>query len=247
MYSSNSHMISISRTNQLAREYQIYFFLATCIISIQLICNTIEPIIFTTGWFSIPASAIFYVLSFAISDIITENFGFNLAVHAVIFNIFAQITYCGIAAVVSSMTQINGIFHAGVSIHHTFHFLTLELISSTLSILVSMIANDYILNRLKFIFLGKGFWWRTIFSTAIGEIVMLNIDYNITFYGTKSFFQIEHLILNAMAYKVIAAFVLAVPADQISRFIAKRIFILTPANHSSRGLFSEIKNAIFFK
>ncbi len=86
---------------KIRKEYHIYITFVIFLISLQLICNLIEPITINFGYFKLPASALFYVFSFAASDIITENFGFKMAVSATYYNIIAQIVFCGIAAVVN--------------------------------------------------------------------------------------------------------------------------------------------------
>src|SRR5260370_179817 len=111
---------------QLNKEYQIYFMFVVFIISLQLICNTIEPIIFSYGAFRVPASALFYVVSFGISDVITENFGFKLAVRATVLNIIAQLIYCGIAAIVFIFPKQYQAQQAAESFQYIFHFLSFE-------------------------------------------------------------------------------------------------------------------------
>jgi len=243
MYSSPSKL----DITQLNKEYQIYFMFVVCLISLQLICNTIEPIIFSFGILKIPASAIFYVLSFAVSDVITENFGFKLAVRATVLNIISQFIYCGIATAVFLMPKKFQTTDAADSFQYIFHFISLELISSIVALLIAMIANDYIINRLKLVFLGKGFWWRTIVSTVTGEIVMLNIDYNITFMYEKSFSVIQQLIFSAMIYKTIAAFILALPIALLSKYISNNVFFLKPSMNQKISLLTDLKNAIAFK
>lgn len=247
MYSLVSREADEQVVLQINKEYQIYFMFVVFIISLQLICNTIEPIIFSYGVFRVPASALFYVLSFAISDVITENFGFKLAVRATVLNVIAQLIYCGIAAIVFVVPKQYQAVQAADSFQYIFHFLSFELWSSILALLISMITNDYIINRLKLMFLGKGFWWRTIVSTIFGEIVMLNIDYNVTFFDVKSFSEIQYLILGAMSYKVLAAFVLALPAAALSAFISERVFYLRPNMNQKTQLMTELKNAILFR
>lgn len=231
---------------QINREYQIYFLFVILLISLQLICNTIEPIILSLGALKIPASALFYVLSFAISDVITENFGFKLAVRATILNITAQLIYCGVATIIFFLPKEYQATHAADSFQYIFHFLSLELLSSILSLLISMITNDYLINKMKIIFLGKGFWWRTIVSTLLGEIVMLNIDYNVTFFREINFLEIQHLIAIAMVYKVFAAFILAYPATILSNYIGRNVFILKPNMNQKTRLLTELKNAVLF-
>lgn len=229
------------------REYQIYFLLVTILIGLQLICNTIEPLIYSFGYLKIPASALFYVLSFAISDILTENFGFKLAVRATVFNVISQLIFCGIASIIHFIPDK---FHApGFDENFRIlpHYLSLELIGSIVSLLAALIANDYIISRLKIIFLGKGFWWRTIVSTIIGEVIMLNIDYNLVFYGQLNVFEIQRLIFSSMIYKTIAAFILALPSAILSDHIAKYIYILKPNLNYKPTLLMDLKNVFIFK
>lgn len=247
MYSLANKAINESAIYQVNKEYQIYFFFVVFLISLQLICNTIEPIIFSFGFFRIPASAMFYVLSFAVCDVITENFGFKLAVRATVLNVISQLIYCGIATIVFLAPKQYQAAHAADSFQYIFNFLSLQLLSSILSLLVSMITNDYLINKLKLIFLGKGFWWRTIVSTVLGEIVMLNIDYNVTFSREKNFLEIQYLIIGAMSYKVLAAFILSFPATILSNYIGKNVFLLKPNMNQKTHLLTELKNAIVFR
>lgn len=247
MYSFVNKNIDELAIYQVNREYQIYFVFVVFLISLQLICNTIEPIILSVGHFRLPASAIFYVLSFAICDVITENFGFKLAIRATVLNVIAQIIYCGIAAIVFLIPKEYQGIEAAMSFRTIFHFLSFELVGSVLALLVSMITNDYLINRLKFIFLGKGFWWRTIVATVMGEIVMLNIDYNITFFSVKSMLDIQYLILGAMIYKTIAACVLSLPATLLSEYVSQKVYILKPNMNIKINYLRELKNAILFR
>jgi len=247
MYSLASKNIDEFAVNQVNKEYQIYFMFVVFIISLQLICNTIEPIIFNFNAFQLPASAVFYVLSFAICDIITENFGFKLAVRATILNVVAQLIYCGIAAIVFLVPKEYQTAQAAESFQFIFRFLSYELWSSIFALLVSMITNDYIINRLKLLFLGRGFWWRTIVSTVLGEIVMLNLDYNVTFLGHKSLSQVQYLIFGAMTYKVVAAFILAFPAALLSSYVSQKVYFLKPNMNQKTHLMAELKNAILFR
>lgn len=233
--------------NQINNEYQIYILFVVVLISLQLICNTIEPIIIRYGIFKIPASAIFYVLSFAIADILTENFGFQLAVRATVLNVISQFIYCGIATIVYLYPLNTQSFYTQESYQYIFHFLSLQLLSSIFSLLIAMIANDYLINKLKLLFLGKGFWWRTIVSTIFGEIIMLNIDYNITFWGDKSRIEIQQLIIIAMFYKTFAAFILSFPSAFISNYISKKVYYLKPSMNQKTFLLTDLKNAIIFK
>lgn len=247
MCNSSNNMLEESAAIQINKEYQIYFLFVVFLISLQLICNTIEPIILTLGKFKIPASAVFYVLSFAISDIITEVFGFKLAVRATVLNVISQLIYCSIAATIFLVPKSFQTLHAAESFQYIFHFLSLELLSSISALLIAMIANDYIINRLKLIFLGKGFWWRTIISTVIGEIIMLNIDYNTTFFGEKSLLEIQYLIFCAMAYKIIAAVVLALPVAMLAKYISNNVFFMKPNMNHKTYIITDLKNAILLK
>jgi uncharacterized integral membrane protein (TIGR00697 family) len=197
--------------------------------------------------FKIPASAIFYVLSFAISDVIAENFGFKLAVRATVLNIISQFVFCGIAAIVYTLPKELISQQASDSFNYIFHFVSLELASSIISLIIAMTLNDYLVCKLKHLFLGKGFWWRTIVSTVIGEITMLNIDYNITFLGDKTILEIQQLIFSAMIYKISAAVILAPLITMLSNVIGDRVMLLKPIMNVPTSLFSDLKNAIIFK
>lgn len=247
MYNSLNNPLTESALTQVNKEYQIYTLLTVALISLQLICNTIEPVVLQISLFKIPMSAIFYVISFAICDVVTENFGFKLAVRITVLNVISQLIYCGIAATIFLVPEQFHTMQSEEYFHTLFRFLSVELLSSIASLLIAMIANDYIINKLKLVFLGKGFWWRTIVSTLIGEIIMLNIDYNIAFLGKQNLLEIQHMIFSAMTYKTLAAFLLALPATLLSRYISSRVFILKPNMHEKPVFFTDLKNALLFR
>lgn len=239
-------MINQTQLKQINKEYNIYILFVVSVASLSIICNLIMgvevhlPIYFTT--LTVPASALFYVLTFMICDIVAEIYGFEKAVRVTVYNVIAQAITCGI--VFSLITFLPAkIDHQSESIMYFFTLMSREFISSTLALIAAKTLNDFFIVYLRDKLAGRFFGIRTILSTVVGEVVMLEVDYNYSFHGLKSAWNIQQLIWSAMAYKLIAAIILAVPAVIIANKLRKVIILTVPPRGTERGYF--IKS--FFK
>ena len=67
-----------------------------------------------------------------------------------------------------------------------FTLMSREFLSSTVALIAAKTANDFFIVYLRNVLAGRFFGIRTILSTVIGEIIMLELDYNYSFHGLKS-------------------------------------------------------------
>lgn len=230
-------MISQSNLKQISIEYHIYFFFVTLLIALQLVCNLIIGVQTTIFGFNITASAIFYVFSFAISDLIAERYGFERAVKATVYNLISQIIFCGITLIVVIYFEINISSQGGASVKYFYDIVAREFFSSTLSLIVGKTANDFFI-----VYFGRKLMWkffaiRTIVCTIIGEIVMLQIDYNITFFGVRNYHDIQKLIFVAMIYKVIMAILLSAPTAFLAKALKSKVYLTVDAKRINNDRF----------
>lgn len=233
--------------NQIQKELKIYTLSVVALCSLQLICNVLEPGKINLYFFFVPTSALYYVISFVISGIIVEEYGFKMAVKATYYNVISQIIFCGIAFVtLQFLKPTYTSYGVKVSQDYFFHFLSLELFGSLLSLVVSKVTTEYIVEKLRSFLILSPFWIRLTIATIIGEIVMLNIDYNITFFKSKNIHEIEFLVLGAMVYKTIAALLLSYPATIIKNIISKQVVLLKD-NSTNKRYLKELIEVVIWK
>ena len=233
-------MINQSQLKQINTENNIYLLFVVLVVSLSIICNIIMgvevhvPVYFTV--MKIPAAALFYVLTFMICDIVAEIYGFEKAIRVTVYNVIAQAVTCGIVFSLLYILPAH-IDKQNESIMYFFTLMSREFLSSTLALIAAKTANDFFIVYLRNILAGRFFGIRTILSTVIGEIVMLELDYNYSFHGLKSWSHIQVMIWSAMTYKMLAAIVLAVPAVIIANYLRRIIILTVPAKTNERGYF----------
>ncbi|MCL9780642.1 VUT family protein [Vibrio sp. S4M6] len=223
------------RARKLEKEYSIYNLLVVFLIILQLVCDIIIPITLKTPVLIAPISAVFFMFSFLVSDILTDNFGFERAVKATFFSCVAQVIFCVILglAIYVLPTDFHGEQHRQAYLY-IFSFVNIIVVSSIISSLASKALNDYLMSKMRDFYFNIHFIWRSIISTVIGETLMLNIAYNITFFGRYSFLHIQGMILSSMAIKFVGAVILAVPGYMISKWLSRHIELLKPETKPRR-------------
>ena len=214
-----------------------------CVVSVaslSIICNIIMgvevhiPLYFTV--MRIPASALFYVLTFMICDIVAEIYGFEKAVRVTVYNVIAQVITCGIVFFLVYLMPAS-MDRQSESIMYFFTLMSREFLSSTFALVAAKTVNDFFIVYLRDLLARRFFGIRTILSTVVGEIVMLEIDYNYSFRGLKSWADIQILIGSAMIYKTIAAIILAFPAVLIANYLRRIVVLTVPAKKKQRVYF----------
>lgn len=200
------------------RPFKFYTALVVFNIAIQLICNSIEGkiVVFFHGF--LPVSALIYPITFAVADVITDRYGFKYAVQAVYLNIFAQFLFCTLIPIAIYLPSPS-FWHLDHSYKTVFNILIREDIGSIVSLIVAKIFNDYVVSKLKNILHGKRFWLRSIIGSSSGELLLVLIDYLITFFGKYNYFKIIEMITLSWALKCVFAILYAYPATKLSRFI----------------------------
>ncbi|WP_119344007.1 VUT family protein [Facilibium subflavum] len=233
-------MINQTQLKQINKENNIYILFVVAVASLSIICNLIMgveviiPVYFTQ--LTVPASALFYVLTFMFCDLVAEIYGFEKAVRVTVYNVIAQAITCGIVFALLNWLPAN-IDKQSESIMYFFTLMSREFISSTLALIAAKTLNDFFIVYLRDKLAGRFFGIRTILSTVVGEIVMLEIDYNYSFRHLKSPLEIQKLIWSAMVYKMIAAVLLAFVAVHIANYLRKNIILTIPPRGSERGYF----------
>jgi hypothetical protein len=66
-----------------------------------------------------------------------------------------------------------------------------------------MLANAFLISKLKVFMQGKKFWFRTILSSGFSEIVLCTVAYFVLFTGFKTVSEIVVIIYCVWSYKVV--------------------------------------------
>lgn len=164
------------------RHQRLYPFIAAFYAAMLIVSNVVAVKLANTPFGVVSASIICFPLTYAISDILTEVYGYALARRTVWIGFF-----CNFVAVLF-FTLVGRLEPAGFWTDQPAYDAILGLvpritIASFTAVLAGSFLNDFVLSRLKVATAGRHLWLRTIGSTAIGEGIDSLIFYTGAFYG----------------------------------------------------------------
>lgn len=198
-----------------------YTLMVVFCITIQLLCNSIEgKLILLPFNLYLPASALIYPITFAMADVMTEVYGYKAAVRVVWLNVFSQLIFCTLIPIFVHMPSPS-FWHNQQHYDAVFDFLIREDLGSIISLLISKCTNDFLVSYFKVRLAGRGFIARVILASCVGEMLLVVVDYLITFTGKLPLKVITVAILSSWATKCIFAVLYAYPAKWLSNYLKR--------------------------
>ncbi|WP_367608289.1 queuosine precursor transporter [Legionella sp. W05-934-2] len=166
------------------------------------------------------ASSFIFPITYTWNDLITEVYGLKIALRTVFFVFvcdwfFILLITISIKAPSESATIQN-------SYDYVLGHLWRSLSSEMFGVLIGATANSFIMSKWKRITKGTGFWYRSIISSLIGEIIMLCISVPLALWGILNFHQIIKLMIYAFSYKLVFAVLISVPAGFLSSILKEK-------------------------
>lgn len=180
------------------RSYKYYDILVAAFVTVLLCSNLIGagkvaqlqlPIL---GNVIFGAGILFFPISYAFGDIMTEVYGYAHDRRAVWCG-FGALIFAGVMSqVVLSLPIAAGDYnmHLDEGLHTVFGNTWRIMLASITAFWAGSLTNAYVLAKMKVWSSGKYLWMRVIGSTAIGEFVDSAIFYVVAFYGVWSTQQV---------------------------------------------------------
>ncbi len=170
----------------------------TCLIVSNLIAGKMWAI---TDNIIVPASVIFFPVTYILADVFTEVYGFSGA-RLIIWagfacNFFAVITY-----VITILLPYPMSWQDQFAFVIVFGMTPRVLAASLAGYLFGEFSNSIIMSKLKIKMKGKRLWIRTIGSTIVGEALDSLIFISIAFGGLMPFGDLMQMVLFQYLFKV---------------------------------------------
>lgn len=154
----------------------------------------------------LPGGIIPFCTTFMILDIVTNNYGFKNARKIIFINLLCE----AVMAITIQLTvkiAPSPIFrHEHAFQEIMFSFIKLFVASMTAT-LAAYLLNCYVFSKLYYSFEGKLLWLRTIFATALGELVFSIIWTTIFFWKQLSITNIDLLVIYQYLFKIFFAII----------------------------------------
>jgi queuosine precursor transporter len=170
----------------------------TCLITANIIIVkqiTVGPVI-------LPAAIIIFPVSYIISDILTEVYGYSLARRVIWLGFICNLVM--VAAIwLGGILPAATSFEAQTAYDRILGNTPRFLVASFVAYLAGEFANSYILSKMKIATRGKWLWTRTIGSTVVGEGLDTVIVLSIGFIGVLPADALMLMMLGHWAVKVL--------------------------------------------
>ena len=209
-----------SAEEKVVAESKFFNLISALFTTILVVSNILAVKIANFNGFFLTAAVIFFPISYIISDILTEVYGYAAA-RRVLWTGFA----CNLLAVGAISLAIRlepaPFFEGQAAYASILGFSWRLLLASFVAYLVGGFSNSFVLAKMKVRMNGKKLWLRTIGSTVIGESLDTAIFTTFAFLGVFAGAQVMHLIVNQTIFKI-GFEVLATPLTYAAvRFLKK--------------------------
>lgn len=174
------------------------------------------------SFFEINSGATFiFPVTYALGDIITEVYGYNMARNLIWFSLLLQFIFAFLITAVihlPSPAYWQSQFDYAVVFGSVIRFVSAAAIAN----IISNFMNIYIVSKLKIPFEGKLFWLRSILSAITSEFILVLIILLTGFYGGDMTIQ-KTLVMFKSTYSLDIAYalVLVVPSALGAKFLKR--------------------------
>lgn len=167
-----------------------------------------------------PGAIFLFPLSYAIADIISEVYGYRIARKIVWFALITGLVFCIGLEFVATMPAPD-FWHKQAGYDTVFSPLIRAYFATTIASLLGNFINIYVISKWKIVMHGKYFWFRSLFSTAIGELTFTAIGGTLAYSGVEPWSKIVFLMLDGYLFKMLYAFIAVWPAAYLVACLKK--------------------------
>ncbi|HSW68654.1 MAG TPA: queuosine precursor transporter [Gammaproteobacteria bacterium] len=203
--------------------YKYIILLAMLFITIDLaaVCMAYK-MVSINKLFEINSGATFiFPITYALGDIITEVYGYNMARKLIWLSLFLQFVFALLVTIAIHLpsplfwNENNAYFTVFGSI---FRFI----LAGTAANIVSNFMNVYLVSKLKIPMEGKLFWLRSILSTMVSGFLLVAIIVVVGFSGEEiNLIKSWIMFKSTYACEISYAFILVVPAALTATFLKR--------------------------
>ena len=175
----------------------------TCLLTANIII--VKQI--SAGPFILPAAIIIFPISYIISDILTEVYGYSVARRVIWLGFICNVIM--VAGIwIAGLLPAANTFTAQSAYNQILGNTPRFLLASFLAYLAGEFSNSYVLSKMKIATKGKWLWSRTIGSTVVGQAIDTVIVLSIGFIGVLPVSTLLIMILShwfvKVSYEIIA-------------------------------------------
>jgi len=169
-------------TNKDKRTYIFLPYLMVMAVFFQIVSDVSAGLIVTILGASVSASVLYFPMTFILSDVLTEVYGYACARRILWVVLIASIG-AGVIFTVVSWLPSPDFFEGAAAYHRVFGIMPRILFAGWAAVFSGESANNYVMAVLKVYTKGAYLWLRLIGSTLVGQGVNTIMFYVLAFYG----------------------------------------------------------------
>ena len=203
----------------------VYVWLAVAFCVCLVTSNLFVPRLWQVGKLPLQLSGavIIFPISFIINDLLTEVYGYRKAMH-VIWMGFVLSAFVAVAAQLVSWLP-KPIYpenqEVAASFNKLFGLVPRTTCASLLAFIFGSHMNAWVMSRMKVLQKGRGFGWRAILSTIVGELCDSVIFYPLAFLGVMPVGAIASIILTQVTVKTLYEVLILPVTSSLARRLKK--------------------------
>lgn len=202
------------------KNYHALILLVMIYLCITLVAGGMVNKIVTFGPGYMQGGAVITPLWYALSDIITEVYGYQISRQILWSALISQFIF-SLAAFIIIHLPSPVFWHGQTSYNFVFGNTLRIYFSGLIAFLISGFVNIYVISKWKILIRGKYFWLRNIGSSTIAEMIYTALIIPMISFGTLSVDNIFIIIGSSYTLKIICAILLATPATLLMRYLKK--------------------------
>lgn len=190
-------------------------------ITILVAGNVLAYKIVLIGSIPLRGSTLIYTITFFLTDVITEVYGYSAARKLIWTSLFCDFIFDSVITLVNFLPSPSWWSHTheyNQVIGHLMRFF----IAGAMGYLTSAFLNAYLVSKLKIFMKGKHFWIRSLGATILSELTANFIACAISFLGIFSIVHIFTIVLSDASFKIVYDFVLICPTTLLAIILKKK-------------------------
>jgi len=191
----------MAQKNQKIPTYSLFFILCcTLFITSLLTANIIAVKIINIFGYFLPAGIIVFPISYILSDVLTEVYGYSKARTVIWLGFLANLLFVLFVMVAQALPPAP-FWKNQSAFEATLGYTPRLLFASFAGYLVGSFSNSFVLSRMKIFTKGRWLWMRTIGSTVVGEGLDSLFFISLAFLGTVSERVLLSMIVSQWLFK----------------------------------------------
>lgn len=202
------------------RDLKFLSLFSALYVSTLILTMIVENRIISFGTLVMFSGTLVIPISYALSDMITEVYGYK-QMRRIIWVSIACLYFC--AAIITAILHLptDKAIAGDAAYAITLRPFTKDVLTYSVAAVLSIFLNAYILSKLKILVRGRYFWLRSLGSMAIGEAIFIITWGFLAFGATLPFHMLVGMLLMSYFYKIIFNFVSIIPSSIIVSLLKK--------------------------